>query len=71
MKQFKITLTESEIEALKLCLCHVERDYNKEADFLRDYNKTGINTKLIEAKRERANECYKLWEKLYVCSNID
>lgn len=70
MKQFNITLTDAEIEALQICLCHVELDYNREADFLREHNQTGINTKLIEAKRERANECDKLWHKLYDCSNI-
>lgn len=65
MKQFSITLTESEIEALQNCLCYTKLAYEQEANHLSEHNKTGINTKLIEKKRERANELEKIFNKLY------
>lgn len=70
MKEFNITLTEAEIEFLQICLCHVQLDLNNEADYLREHNKTGINTRSIERKRERARECEKIWHKLYDCAKI-
>lgn len=65
MKQFNITLTESEIEALLISLCHVQIDLHNEVDSLREHNKSGINTRRIEKKCERIRECEKLWLKLY------
>lgn len=60
MKQFSITLTESEIEALQICLMNSEAMYLQQADDLSEHNKLGINTKLIERKRGSARECERL-----------
>lgn len=65
MKQFNITLTESEIETLQICLCHVQLDIHTKIDSLWEHNKSGIHTRRIEQQCERVKDCEKLWHKLY------
>lgn len=64
MKEYNITLTEREIEALQICLCGMESTLREQAAQLLENNKTGINTNFANKKRERANECDALWKKL-------
>lgn len=65
MKNINITLTEAEIEILQISLCETVLNLDSSIDKLNEHNRTGVNTSLINAKRERKNDCDNLWLKLY------
>lgn len=65
MKEITITLTVEEIELIQEALSTHKINRQNCADHLADHNKTGINTKMIERNRRVANECDRLFDKLY------
>lgn len=65
MKTYTIELTAKEIEALQICLCAEHMILEEEVAHLENHNKTGINTKKIEAKRNCMKVCDSLFDKLY------
>jgi len=69
MKTYTIELTAKEIEALQIALCAERLNLENDVDHLENHNQTGINTKKIETKRNRMNDCDRLWQKLYKAEN--
>ena len=63
MKQFNITLTESEIEALQICLSGMKLTLQNQIDELKENNKC-VHLKTVDKKRERISECDDLFKKL-------
>lgn len=70
MKEYQITLTEREIEVLRISLCETSLNLERTANTLEQHNRTGINAKAIEMKRECAKECDTLWNKLFDYTKI-
>ena len=62
---YTIELTEKEIEALQIALCAERLRLGESVDHLMDHNKTGINTKAINSKKQRMEDCDRLFDKLY------
>lgn len=69
MKTFTIELTAKEIEALQIALCAELLNLEDDIRYLENHNESGINTKKIETKRNRMNDCDILWQKLYEAEN--
>lgn len=55
MKEYTITLTESEIEAIRIALSDDSLYYLARVNYLNEHNKTGLNTELIEKIRDAAH----------------
>ena len=69
MKTFTVELTAREIEVLQICLCEEHLILEEKVAHLMNHNKTGINTKVIEKKRNCMEECDRLFTKLYEAEN--
>lgn len=65
MKEYTVTLTEKEINAIMTALSSHVLELMKRADHLSDHNKTGINTQKIKDFRDWSDFEDKIWDKLY------
>lgn len=69
MKTYAIELTDKEIEALQIGLCAERLNLERDICNLEKHNVTGINTRAINLKLERMEDCDALFDKLYHANN--
>ena len=69
-KYITIKLTEQEINDLQISVCAYKNKLEDSIDYLKERNKTGINTELIRKKAKLIQRLDAIFDKLYEAEKL-